>query len=78
MSALLLRGELVLEVHARRAGLDHIPHQLEGVDGAAEPRFGVGQDGRVPIDIAFTVEGLYLVGPHQGVVQAFHQLRTTV
>ncbi len=44
--ALLLARELVLEVHARRAGLDHRAHQLERVQRAAEPGLGVGDDRR--------------------------------
>ena len=44
VAALLLRRELVLEVDARRAGLDHRLHQLEDVERAAEARLGVGHD----------------------------------
>ncbi len=42
--ALLLAGELVLEVDARRAGLDHRLHDLERVERAAEAGLGVGDD----------------------------------
>ena len=44
--ALLLAGELVLEVHARRAGFDHRLHDLERVERAAETGLGVGDDRR--------------------------------
>ena len=42
-------GELVLEVHARGARLDHRLHQLERVERAAEARFGIGDDRREPV-----------------------------
>ena len=42
--ALLLGGELVLEVDAGGAALDHRGHHLEGVERAAEARLGVGHD----------------------------------
>jgi hypothetical protein len=49
VAALLLRGELVLEVHAGRARLDHRLHQLEGVQRPAEPGLGVGHDRSEPL-----------------------------
>ena len=49
VAALLLRRELVLEVHARGAGLDHRLHQLERVERAAEAGLGVGDDRREPV-----------------------------
>ena len=49
MAALLLGGELVLEVHARGAGLDHRLHQLERVQRAAEAGLGVGDDRDEPV-----------------------------
>jgi hypothetical protein len=45
VAALLGRCQLVLEVHAGGTGLDHVLHQLEGVQHAAEARLGVGDDG---------------------------------
>jgi hypothetical protein len=42
--ALLLGRELIFEVHARGARLDHRGHQLEGVERAAEPGLGVRND----------------------------------
>ena len=68
MPALLLAGELVLEVHARRACLDHRSHQLERVQRAAEPGLGVGHDRRDQADVgAFGPRDL--VRAHQRVVQ---------
>ncbi len=51
VAALLGRGELILEVHAGGAGLDHVLHQLEGVEHAAEAGLGVGDDRRKPVDV---------------------------
>ena len=49
VAALLLARELVLEVHAGGARLDHRLHQLEGVERAAEAGLGVGDDRREPV-----------------------------
>ncbi len=49
VAALLLARELVLEVDAGGAGLDHRLHQLEGVERAAEAGLGVGDDRREPV-----------------------------
>ena len=49
VAALLLGRELVLEVHAGGAGLDHGLHQLERVERAAEAGLGVGDDRREPV-----------------------------
>ena len=46
MAAFLLRRELILEMHARRAGLDHRLHQLERVERPAEAGLGIGDDRR--------------------------------
>ena len=75
VAALLLRGQLVLEVDAGRPGLDHALHQLEGVEGAAEAGFGVGHDRHHPVAVAArraaaALGPLDLVGPPQGVVDA--------
>ena len=50
VAALLLRRELILEVDARRARLDHPLHQLEGVQRAAEAGLGVGDDREQVVD----------------------------
>jgi hypothetical protein len=49
VAALLLRGQLILEVHRGGAGLDERLHQLEGVERPAEPGLGVGDDRREPL-----------------------------
>ena len=61
-------GELVLEVHAGGAGLDHRLHQLERVQHAAESGFGVGDDRREEIDVALAFHVLDLVGARERVV----------
>jgi hypothetical protein len=78
VAALLGRGELVLEVDAGRAGLDHRLHQLIGVERAAKARLGVGHDGRHPVDVVLAVHVRDLVGALQGLVDAAHQHRHAV
>ncbi len=70
VTALLLRSELVLPVHAGGAGRDHGLHQLEGVEGAAETRLGIGDDRCQPVRRAFVARlgPGDLVGPQQGIV----------
>ena len=65
MAALLLGGELVLEMHAGGAGLDHGLHQLESVERPAEARFGIRDDGREPIGRSVAFELRDLVGALQ-------------
>ena len=68
MPALLLGRELIFEVHARSAGLDHRGHQFEGVEGAAEPGLGVRDDREA--ELCFSAFGPGdLVGAPEGVVQ---------
>jgi len=76
--ALLLAGELVLEVHARRAGLDHRLHDLERIERAAETGLGVGDDRREVVERVAPLGVLDLVGPAEGVVDGSHQGRRTV
>ena len=78
VSALLGRGELIFEMHASRAGLDHRLHQFEGVQGAAESGFGIGHDGGHPVDTVLSVEVVDLVGAHQGVVDAANDIGNAV
>ena len=73
-------GELVLEMHASRTGIDHGLHQFEGVEHAAEARLGIGHDGGKVIDVAgvpriLALGPLDLVGAGKGVVDAAHDLR---
>jgi hypothetical protein len=70
MAALLLRGELILEMDACRAGLDIGLHDLEGVERPAKARFRVGHDGQEPIALGAAFRMLDLVGPLQGAVDA--------
>ena len=60
VAALLLGGELVLEVHARGAGFDHRLHQLEGVERAAEAGLGVGDDRREPVTWPFSPSAVWI------------------
>ena len=81
--ALLDRGELVFEVHARGARLDHRLHQFEGVQHAAETGLGVRDDRREVVDIAGVVRVLAfhpldLVGARERVVDAAHDRRHRV
>ena len=62
VAALLHRRQLVLEVHAGGARLDHRLHELERVQHAAEARFRVGDDGREEVDVAGAFHVLDLVG----------------
>ena len=64
------RGELVLEVHARGARLDHRLHQLEGVERPAEAGLGVGHDRREPVRSPLALGVLDLVGALQRLVDA--------
>ncbi len=75
VAALLHAGELVLEMHARRAGLDHRLHQLEGIEDAAEARLGVGHDRLQEVDAVVPFGMVQLVGAQQGVVDALDHLR---
>jgi hypothetical protein len=65
-------------VHACGAGLDHRLHQLEGVQGAAEARLGVGDDRQEVVDPVAALDRRDLVGTHQRVVQPPHERRRAV
>ncbi len=79
MAALLLGRQLVLEMHARGARLDHRPHQLIGVERAAEPGLGVGDDRRHPVGaIALALAHRDLVGAAQRGVDAADHIRDGV
>jgi hypothetical protein len=66
--AALLARELVLEVHARRAGFDHLLHQLERIERTAEACLGVSDDRREPVHCARLLEMLDLVRALQRLV----------
>jgi hypothetical protein len=70
VAALLHARQLVLEVHAGSTRFDHRLHQFEGVEHAAEARFGVGHDGREEVDVVLALAPLDLVGALEGVVDA--------
>ena len=65
--ALLLRGQLVLEVDPGRPGLDHGRGQLVGVQRPPEPGLGVGND-RQQVGALLALDPGHLLGPEQGVV----------
>ncbi len=80
VAALLHGSELVFEVDARRARLDHGLHQFIGVEHAAETGFGVRHDGREEVDVAFVTgvlafHPLDLVATRQRIVDAANHLR---
>ena len=78
VAALLLGGELVLEVDAGGAGLDHRLHQLERVQRAAEAGLGVGDDRREPVGLVAALRRVDLVGAQERVVQPPHERRDAV
>ncbi len=78
VTALLLGGELVLEVDAGDSGVDEALGQLEDVESAAEARLAVGDDGHEPVDLGDALGPVDLVCPAKGVVDPFHQSRRRV
>ena len=68
--ALLGGGQLVFEMHAGGARLDHRLHQLEGVKGAAKSGFGVGNQRHEPVNTVLAFGVMDLVGANEGVVEA--------
>ena len=62
-------------MNAGGTGFNHRFHQLECIQHAAETRFGVGDDRREEIDLAFSFHVLDLVGPCKRVVDPTHDLR---
>ena len=75
MAALLDRRQLIFEVHAGRARLDHRLHELEGVQHAAETRLRVGHDRREPVDVVLALGVVDLVGAHERIVDPAHDGR---
>ena len=83
MAALLLRGQLILEMHGRGPRLDHRLHQLEDIQRAAETGLGVGDDRREEIMLGrglavMPLHGLDLVGALQRLVDAAHDGRHAI
>src|SRR5215208_1112793 len=78
VTALLLRGELVLEVDAGRTRLDVRLHQLERAEGAAEAGLGVGDDRRQPVGAVLALGEVDLVGAQERVVEPLDERGTAV
>ena len=72
MAALFLRGELIFEMHSRRAGLDHRLHQLEHVQRSAESRFRIGDNRREPVGAVAPFRVRDLVGALQRAIDPPH------
>ena len=70
VTALLLRRELVLEMHAGSACFDECLHDLEGVERSAETGFGIGHDRRKPVALGAAFGVLDLVGAGQRLIDA--------
>ena len=70
MTTFLFRSELVLEMHAGSARLDHRLHQFVGVERAAEAGFGIGNDRRHIINAVIALGMSDLIGAAQRVVDA--------
>ena len=74
VAALLLGRELVLEMDAGRARLDHRLGQLEHVQVAAEAGLHVGDDRDQPVDVVVALGVVDLVGAQQRAVDAANDL----
>ena len=71
MAAFFLGCELVFEMHAGSARLDHRLHQLVGIERTAEPGLGIGDDRRHPVSIVTLVLRTGdLVGAAQCIIDA--------
>jgi hypothetical protein len=69
VTAFLFRRELVFEMHAGRACFDHRLHQLVGIERAAEPGLGIGNDRRHPVSVvALALRMGDLIGAAQCIV----------
>ena len=75
MTALLCRRQLIFEVNASRAGLDHRLHQLERVQRAAEAGLGVGDERNKPIDAVLAFGVMDLVSARKRIVQPAAKVR---
>jgi hypothetical protein len=78
VSAFLLARQLILEMHARCAGLDHGLHQLERVQRPTEPSLRVRDDRREPVRPSAALGPRDLVGALQRVVDAPDEPRNAV
>ena len=78
MAAFLLRGELIFEMDACRAGLDVVAGQLERVQRAAKAGLGIGDDRGEPVDVTLALKLLDLVAALQRAVDPARQFGTGV
>ncbi len=79
VAALLLRGQLVLEVDTRRSGFNHGLHEFERVQRTAEPGLGVGNDRSKPVrSIPVLFRVFDLVGAHESLIDTPDQLGNAV
>src|ERR1039458_5574825 len=65
-------------MNAGGARLNHGLHEFEGVEVAAESRFGVGNERSEPVRAVVAFGVMDLVGPHQGLIDAATQIRHAV
>ena len=68
VAALLLRGDLVLEVNTGCTGVDHRLHQLEGVERTTKASLGVGEDGCEPVVVVLALGVVDLISAAEGLV----------
>src|ERR1700733_13525065 len=70
MSAFLGGRKLIFEVNAGSASFDHRLHQLERIKVPAKAGFGIGDQWSKPLDAVFAFGMMYLVRPHERLVNA--------
>jgi len=75
VAALLGRCQLVFEMNAGGARIDHGLHQFVRIEHAAKPGLGVGDDGLHPVHRVVALGVVQLVLPNQGIVDAPHHVR---
>ena len=75
---IFLAGELIFQVHAGRARLDHSFDQFKDIERPAKTSFGVGHDRHEPIDIVFALDTRDLVGALQSLIDPFYHSRHAV
>ena len=78
VAAFFLARELILEMHAGRAGFDHRFDQFEDIERAAETGFGIGHDRREPVDLVLAFGVRDLVGALQRLVDPPNDRRNAV
>ncbi len=78
VAALLLRGELILEVDACGPRLDERLHELECVERPAEAGLGIGDDGGEPVRAVAPLGRVDLVGAEERAVDPLDESRSTV